>query len=323
MEERPPAALRRRSLATLDTIAAIGITVAILAAFVFLVAGRRSLDFAYMARTFGTLLPGLALAIALTGASFLIGLPIGFLTGWTRTLRGEPWAKLRARLAPPREPVPTPRMIGVALYALSVLLIAFVKRVARRMADGYVELMRGTPLFVQIFFVWSVFIVYFPGGDPTLTALAAGLVAMTVNTGGYQGEIFRGGLQAIHAGQLEAARAIGLSRWGAMRNIVLPQAVRLTIPPLLNEAIALFKSSSLLFFIGVHELTFLYRQLGFREARVLELFTMVTVLYLLFTVSLSRVVSFLEHRFRIPGLGMAPARGGTLTTRRLARKTAL
>lgn len=182
-------------------------------------------------------------------------------------------------------------------------------RVVRRFAEGYVEIMRGTPLFVQIVFIWTILLFRNPGiQDPRTLALVAGIVAMTINTGAYQGEIFRGGLQTVHSGQVEAGRSLGLSRWQTMRHVVLPQALRLVIPPLTNEYIALLKSSSLLFFIGLAELTFVSKQLSNREVRIFEVFVVVTAIYLLFTVPLSNIVQALERKFRIPGLGIQVAR---------------
>ena len=175
----------------------------------------------------------------------------------------------------------------------------------RRVAEGYVEVMRGTPLFVQIVFMWSIFLFTLPVRNP---ALLAGIVAMTVNTGAYQGEIFRGGLQTVHSGQIEAARAIGLSRGQTMRYIVLPQALRLIIPPLTNEFVALLKASSLMFFIGVTELTFVAKELSFREVRIFEVFVVVTGIYLLMTVPLSRAIQWIERRYRIPGQGIQAVR---------------
>ncbi len=278
---------------TLDTVAGIAIAVAMAVGFFLIVAGTRPLDFDYMVRSFWVLLPSLGLSAAITFAAFFLGLPIGFIVGWARTLRSRRWEH--------------PARRGV-------------KHVAARIADGYVEVMRGTPLFVQIIFAWSALGIKAPS-LPNL-AFVAGLIAMTGNTGGYQGEIFRGGLQTVHSGQVEAARSIGLTRWGAMRHVVLPQALRLTIPPLLNELIGLFKASSLLFFIGVAELTFRYKQLANFEARIFELFAVVTLLYLLFTLTVSKGVEYLERRYRIPGLGVGGTRE-SFAAKRVARRTAL
>jgi len=286
----------------LDRIAGAGIVVAVLAVFVLVVVGGRPLDWGYMGGALRTLLPAWGLSILITVASFAAGLPIGFFVGWVRTLRGESFAELRVRVGRPREALPPTRLVGLALYALGACVVAVLKRFGQRVADGYVELMRGTPLFVQILFVWAFFLYRYPRLEEL--ALLAGLLALTLNSGGYQGEIFRAGLQTVQAGQLEAARAIGLSRLGAMRHVVLPQALRLVIPPLLNEFIGLFKASALLYTISVLELTGRFKQLLNFEARVFELFVIVIFLYLAFTLTVSKLVAYLERRYQIPGLGL-------------------
>src|SRR5947199_8719845 len=173
------------------------------------------------------------------------------------------------------------------------------------MGDGYVAAIRGTPLFVQIVFASSVLVIRFSSLDPNQLALIAGLVALTANTGGYQSEIFRAGIQTVHTGQVEAARAIGFSRWKAMRHVVLPQAVRLVIPPLTNEYIGLLKASSLVVIVGaVTELTTFGRREAFINFHVFEAFALVTGIYLLITVPVSKVVEWVERRYRVPGLGI-------------------
>ncbi|HEV8594301.1 MAG TPA: amino acid ABC transporter permease [Thermoplasmata archaeon] len=304
-----------------DALAGIGITVLLFFLFFVVVAGTRPLDVAYMQQTFWTMVPAAAVSLIATLVSFFVGLPIGMLVGWLRTLRGEPFRKLRTRLALPREPMPGSRRASLVFVAAGGYMLAGLKRFARRIADGYVELMRGTPLFVQMLFVWSLLLVRYPRLDNL--ALVAGTLAMTANTGGYQGEIFRGGFQTVHTGQLEAARAIGLTRLGTMRYIVLPQSLRLVTPPLLNEFIGLFKASTILFYIGVQELAFKFRQLANFESRVFELFVVTILLFLLITLSVSKFVSHIEHRYRIPGLGVTGGREGGWRTALLARKTSL
>jgi len=175
----------------------------------------------------------------------------------------------------------------------------------KRIADAYVAIIRGTPLFVQIIFAWSAIITYYPRMDLTLQGLFAGILALTANTGGYQSEIFRAGISTVHSGQVEAARAIGLTRWGAMRNVILPQALRLVIPPLTNEYIGLLKASSLMVVVGaVTELTTFGRREAFISFHVFEAFALVTGIYLLITVPVSKVVERIERRYRVPGLGV-------------------
>jgi His/Glu/Gln/Arg/opine family amino acid ABC transporter permease subunit len=284
-----------------DIAAAVAVVAAMLFAFGRLLVGDRSLDLGYMQTvllgdpTARPPLPSLVeaarISIFATVVAYGSGMGIGFLVGWAKTLKPPPLGTLLEGLTG------GPRVLAI--------LLSGVKRFFRRLADFYVETVRGTPLLVQILFMWSVMLVLSPPEwDLGTRSLAAGVLAMTINTGGYQGEIFRGGIQTVQEGQVEAARSIGLSRWGTMRHVVLPQTFRLVTPPLTNEFIALFKASSLLFIIGVEELTFVGKQLGFFNPKIFEIFLLLTAIYLLVTVPLSRAVGSLERRFRIPGLGV-------------------
>jgi len=283
----------RRRWARVDTAGAIILTAATLVALALLLLGGRSIDLAYYGRVTTrydrtvaeTFVRAALLAFTATATAFAAGLLIGFLVGLART-------------AAPRS---SPRLSSGARPVLRFL----GRRSAGRLADFYVELIRGTPLLVQILFIWSVFLVYAPSDwDLGTRSLAAGVLAMTVNTGAYQGEIFRGAFQAVPATQVEAARAVGLTRVSALRHIVLPQALRLAIPPLTNEFSALFKASSLLFLIGVAELTSIGT--GLRNSdntKVFEVFLALIAAYLAVTLPLGRLSGYLERHFRIPGLG--------------------
>jgi polar amino acid transport system permease protein len=233
----------------------------------------------------------------------------GFLLGWLRSIRSVPIKKVIRdfrTLADARSEAKGVTMV----YLAATIGWTGTKYLGRRVGDAYVEIIRGTPLFVQILFAWSILVVNFPGifASPTSVAFTAGLVALTANTAGYQAEIFRAGLQTVHSGQVEAARALGFTRLGAMRHIVLPQALRLIVPPLTNEYIGLFKASTLLFILGVtNEITFVANREAF-SGHVFEIFAMITAIFLLITVVLAKVVQSLEARFRIPGLGIQQTR---------------
>jgi ABC-type amino acid transport system permease subunit len=276
--------------------------------------GGRGLDPAYIIGNYDIFLGAALLNLYVTSVSFVAGLAIGFLLGWLRTARLVPLKRvlrdLRLLAASDR------RRIVVLLRLLWTVWWYGLRYLGRRLGDGYVELVRGTPLFVQILFVWSVLVVNFPNlfATPASVALNSGIIALTLNTGGYQSEIFRGGLQTVHGGQVEAGRALGLSRIGTLRHIVLPQTMRLIIPPLTNEWIGLFKSSTLLFVLGVRgEITFIANSEAF-QGNAFEVFALVTAIFLVITVSLAKVVHVLERKFRIPGLGIqaAPAERPTL-----------
>jgi polar amino acid transport system permease protein len=178
--------------------------------------------------------------------------------------------------------------VGVALLRLSRRLPV------RHLGDLYVELVRGTPFVVQ---VW---IAYF--GVATLLRVdnkfLVGTLALGVFAAAYMGEIFRGGIESVDRGQVEAARSLGLSRMQALRHVVFPQAFKRMIPPLTGELIALTKESSLLYLIGIVELMAVAKQVGADTYRNFEAFLVVAAMYLTLTVPLSLLARRLERRLK-------------------------
>jgi His/Glu/Gln/Arg/opine family amino acid ABC transporter permease subunit len=185
------------------------------------------------------------------------------------------------------------------LFGLPIGLLLALSRVQpvkflRAPAAVYVEFMRGTPLLVQILFIYFV-LPYFGIFVP---AFLSGVVALTMNCAAYVAEIFRAGIQSIDAGQMEAARSLGMSHWQAMKRIILPQTFRRVVPPLTNEAIALLKDSSLVSVIGLTELARTGQELASRYAAPLTIWPLVALLYLLLTFPLTRVSEYLERRWK-------------------------
>lgn len=159
----------------------------------------------------------------------------------------------------------------------------------------YVEVIRGTPLLAQLF------LVYFglPSLGINLPPFTAAVVAMGINSGAYVTEIFRGGIQSIERGQMEAARSLGLSYLQAMRYIILPQAFKRILPPLGNEFIAMLKDSSLASTIAMAELMRVGREITSRTFRSFEVLAVVALLYLAITLPLSLLVRYTERRMSI------------------------
>jgi polar amino acid transport system permease protein len=162
----------------------------------------------------------------------------------------------------------------------------------RAIAWGYVQFIRGTPLLVQIF------LIYF--GLPTLginiPPYWSGVIALGLNSAGFQAEIVRAGIESIDRGQTEAARSIGMSRFQTLLFILVPQTIRRVIPPLTNELITLTKSSSLLSAIAVLELTHAGQAIIARTFAPFEIYAAVAVLYLVLIAVLSRGSALLERR---------------------------
>ena len=184
--------------------------------------------------------------------------------------------------------------LGLPLGLCLALARVQSKRFLSAPAAIYVEVMRGTPLLVQILFVYFVL----PSVGVNLPAYTSGILALTLNASAYISEVIRAGILSIDAGQMEAARTLGLSYWQAMRRIILPQTFRRVVPPLTNEGIALLKDSSLVSVIGLTELARTGQELASRYAAPLTIWPLVALLYLALTFPLTRVAEYLERRWR-------------------------
>ncbi len=167
---------------------------------------------------------------------------------------------------------------------------------------GYDEAMRGTPAFVQILLVSAVIQRILPGTTPNI-AFWGGTLALTINTIGYQGEVFRAGFQSVTQGQIEAAKSVGMTPFQTFAHITLPQGLRLIVLPLTNEWIGLFKASALLYYIAVQEAMWAAFHLEYIDVKPIEAFLMVSFYYLMIMVPLSKAITYIEKKKRIPGLG--------------------
>ncbi|MBL8793367.1 MAG: ABC transporter permease subunit [Planctomycetia bacterium] len=157
---------------------------------------------------------------------------------------------------------------------------------------GYVEVLRGTPLLLQLLAIYFVL----PAIGIRIPAFYAAILGLAVNYSAYEAEIYRAGLLAIPIGQMEAALALGMSKAAALRRVIVPQAVRLVIPPVTNDFIALFKDTSVCSVITVVELTKRYSILANSTGAFVELAAATAVLYLLMSYPLSLLARRLERR---------------------------
>lgn len=185
-------------------------------------------------------------------------------------------------------------LFGLPIGLLLALMRVQSSRVLAAPSAFYVEIMRGTPLLVQILFIYFVL----PSFGVSIPAFWSGIIALTLNSAAYISEIFRAGILSIDVGQMEAARSLGMTYSQAMKRIILPQTFRRVVPPLTNEAIALLKDSSLVTIIGITELTRTGQEAASRYAAPLTIWPMVAVFYLLLTFPLTRVAEFLERKWR-------------------------
>ena len=201
----------------------------------------------------------------------------------------------------------TGAVVTIKITVLSVglgLLIGMVAGIgrlarfwpARILAKVYVEFFRGTPLLVQIFLIYFALpLIVGQRIDPFVAAITA----CSINSGAYIAEIFRAGIQSIDKGQMEAGRSLGMSWWQTMYHVILPQAFKRIIPPLGNEFIAMLKDSSLVSVIGFEELTRRGQLIIARTYGSFEIWMSVAVIYLAMTLTISRLVDYLERRYKI------------------------
>lgn len=160
-------------------------------------------------------------------------------------------------------------------------------------ANVYVEVIRGIPLLVQLFYIYFAL-----GKLLNLPGLASAILAMSVCYGAYMGEIFRAGLISVSKGQMEAALALGLTRGQALRKIIIPQTIRIILPPIGNEFIMLLKDSSLVSIIAVSDLLRRGREFASTSFEYFEVYTVIALVYLVMTLALSRMVGTMEERLK-------------------------
>jgi len=168
-------------------------------------------------------------------------------------------------------------------------------------AITYIEIIRGSPLLVQIFIWYFVLGTLFNNilakhGISQISALWFGVAALASFTGAYVAEMVRAGIQSIHRGQTEAARSLGMTYVKSMRHVILPQALRRILPPLAGQFISLIKDSSLLGIIAIRELTKATREVVTTSLQPFELWFVCALLYLVLTFSLSMLLQYLERR---------------------------
>ena len=179
------------------------------------------------------------------------------------------------------------------------LIVALAKlsrwRAFRWPAAFYIWFIRGTPTLIQIF----IFYFGLPQIGVRLSPFAAGCLALGLNGGAYVAEIVRGGVLAIPKGQMESAMALGMSPLTAMGRIILPQAIRIIIPSLTNEAATTLKNTSLLSTITLVELTLHAQLIIAATFRPFDFYIIAAILYLLMTSVLTQFASWLEHRYRL------------------------
>jgi His/Glu/Gln/Arg/opine family amino acid ABC transporter permease subunit len=202
-------------------------------------------------------------------------------------------------------PLLTGLLITIELtFVVIVLSLGFALLVAlggmsrwlllRWLIKAYIELMRGTPLLLQLIYIYYVL----PEIGIRLDAFTAGVIGLTLNYSAYISEVYRGGILAVPKGQHDAAAALGMTRALAMRRIVLPQAIRIVIPTLGNYFISLFKDTALCSVVSIQEVVFTAQIVAARNFQYFTLYTVVGAMYFLVSFPAARLVGWLERRTR-------------------------
>ncbi|MDM8548819.1 amino acid ABC transporter permease [Desulfobacterales bacterium HSG2] len=204
--------------------------------------------------TFGPLIHGLGITLHITGISLLLAFVFGLMT---------------------------------AFFRLSDSFLA------RILARAYLEIIRNTPLLVQLFFIYFVL-------SPVLdiSRFASAVLALSLFEGAYASEIFRAGIVSVHTGQWEAAQSLGMNTFQTYRHIILPQAILRILPPLTSQAISLIKDSALVSTIAIYDLTMQGQAIIAETYLTFELWFTIAGIYLFITASLSFGVRIMEKRFK-------------------------
>jgi His/Glu/Gln/Arg/opine family amino acid ABC transporter permease subunit len=187
-------------------------------------------------------------------------------------------------------------IIAMLIGLGSCLMNISKNRLVHAISQCYINVIRGTPLLVQTFFIY--FGVTKALGF-TMTAMTAGIVALSLNAGAYLSEIFRGGIEAVPHGQMEAARSLGLSYRAAMIRVILPQALRIVVPSVVNQCIITIKDTSIISVIGLAELTMVGSQIIARTFRSFEVWICIGVLYFVIIYALTKLSKFVEKRLSL------------------------
>lgn len=186
-------------------------------------------------------------------------------------------------------------MIGTVFGFIGTLFKLSNRKLLMKITDIYVTVVRGTPLLLQLIFIFYGL----PQMGIELSGFASAAVGLAFHSGAYISEIFRGAVESIDYGQTEAARALGMTKWQSMRRVILPQAFKRSIPSLGNQFIIAVKDSSLASVITMTEILMLSKQFVAATYNVFPIFFIAGCYYLLITVLLSKMLRLLEYKLKV------------------------
>ncbi|HHY71483.1 MAG TPA: amino acid ABC transporter permease [Thermoanaerobacterales bacterium] len=192
-------------------------------------------------------------------------------------------------------------LLGLVIGLPMALMRTYGKGFTKALAVGYIELIRGTPMIVQLFIIYYGL----PDIGILLDRIPAAIIALGINSSAYQAEYFRGAILSIDEGQGLAAQALGMTKEQAIVNIILPQALRLVLPPWSNELIYMVKYTSVAFLIAVPELMARGKMIISRTFKPLETLFWVGVIYVIVLSIVAKSVDIIESKLAIPGFQMS------------------
>lgn len=199
-------------------------------------------------------------------------------------------------------------VVSVLLAVIPALLLALMRlsknRVVKGISGAYIAVFRSTPLLVQlsIIFFGLFYVIKVPSikvfGFVDLSFFIPGVVALALNSSAYVAEIFRAGILAVDAGQMEAARSLGLNQWQAMRLVVLPQAIKNILPALANELVTMVKESSICMTLGMHDLMWGAKTVASSSYITLGPYVLAAIIYFCINFPASEAIEAIERRMR-------------------------
>lgn len=185
-------------------------------------------------------------------------------------------------------------IIGVIIGVIIALLRVSPIKIFNFIAKIYVDIIRGTPLLVQLLIMYYVVF----GSYQFMPKLLVAAIAFGINSGAYIAEIIRGGIESIDSGQMEAARSLGLNYSQAMRLVILPQAFKNSLPALISEFIALLKETSVVGWIGLNDIMRGADNIRFQTATAFQSLFAAALMYLTLTAIFTKIMSGVEKRLK-------------------------
>jgi len=189
-------------------------------------------------------------------------------------------------------------IIGAVTGLPLSLVETYAPREMRWLVTSYVELIRGTPMLVQLFLIYYAL----PQVGVTLNAMTAAIFGLGMNSGAYQAEYFRGAINSVQSGQMEAAESIGLSKAQSILEVILAQALRFVIPAWTNEVVYLIQYSSIVYLITVIELTGVGTIIGTQTYEYVSTYIIIALIYVVTTLAIVKASHVVEYKTAIPGL---------------------